>query len=70
MCTYHSKKTGQSIIIGGDMSWNYRIVEHDISDEVYFRIHEVYYDEKDDIEAYTENSVHHFGETREELILT
>ncbi len=50
------------------MSWNYRIIRHDKTDEVYFQIHEVYYDEKDDIEAYTEESVHPFGETREELI--
>ena len=30
------------------MSWNYRIVKHDKSNEVYFQIHEVYYDEKND----------------------
>ena len=50
------------------MSWNYRIVKHDEADEVYFQIHEVYYDEKNDIEAYTEDTVHPCGETKEELI--
>jgi len=50
------------------MSWNYRIVKHDKTDEIYLQIHEVYYDEKDDIEAYTEDTIHPFGKTREELI--
>jgi len=50
------------------MSWNYRIVKHDKADEIYLQIHEVYYDEKNDIEAYTEDPIHPFGETREELI--
>lgn len=27
------------------MSWNFRVLKHDIKGEVYFAIHEVYYDD-------------------------
>lgn len=50
------------------MHWNYRVVKYDRTDEVYFQIHEVYYNEKNEIEAYTENPVNPFGNTKEELI--
>lgn len=37
------------------MTWNYRVLAHKEGDEVYFQIHEVYYEEKH--LGYTENGV-------------
>lgn len=39
------------------MSWNYRVMACDYNDEVYFQIHEVYYDENGNPDSYIENPV-------------
>lgn len=54
------------------MSWNYRIVKNQKgsktgSQELSFEIHEVYYDDKGNIESWTENPCSPYGETLEEL---
>lgn len=53
-------------------SWNYRVLRHtsmrsDGSAEVYFAVHEVYYDEKNRAVSCTENPSFVYGETPEEL---
>lgn len=50
------------------MTWNYRVVEHDIHKESTFEIHEVYYDDKGNIEGYTERSMSPFGTDIKELV--
>lgn len=37
------------------MGWNYRILAHKNGDEIYFQIHEVYYDKDGKPNGYTEN---------------
>lgn len=43
--------------------WNYRVIE---SEEV-FRIHEVYYNQKGEITAFSENPITPLGDTLDEL---
>lgn len=43
--------------------WNYRVIE---SEEV-FRIHEVYYNKKGEITAFSENPITPLGDTLDEL---
>ena len=50
------------------MSWNYRVIRHDKEEKIFYQIHEVYYDDNNKIETFTENAVHPFGESIEELI--
>lgn len=45
------------------MIWNYRVIEHDR----FFVIHEVYYNDKGDITAISEDPIAPSGETLEEL---
>ncbi len=40
------------------MSWNYRILAHRYKDEVFLKIHEVYYDKKGKPDGYTENATY------------
>ena len=49
--------------------WNYRVIKHidAQSDETSFQIHEVYYSEIGEIEAWTETAVEPYGETIESL---
>jgi len=46
-----------------EMVWNYRVIEHDR----FFAIHEVYYNDKGDITAISEDPMHPQGETLKEL---
>lgn len=39
------------------MSWNYRIIKHDKDAEVWYGLHEVYYDDKDNVDTWTEDPV-------------
>jgi hypothetical protein len=39
------------------MSWNHRILAHKDGDEMYFQIHEVYYDKEGKPDGYTANGV-------------
>ena len=45
------------------MKWNYRVIES----KGVFRIHEVYYNEKKEITAISEDPIAPLGETLEEL---
>lgn len=45
------------------MIWNYRVIEHDR----FFAIHEVYYNDKGDITAISEDPMEPSGQTLEEL---
>lgn len=45
------------------MIWNYRVIEHDR----FFAIHEVYYNDKGEITAISEDSVEPSGHTLKEL---
>ena len=39
------------------MSWNHRLLAHKDGDEMYFQIHEVYYDKEGKPDGYTANGV-------------
>ena len=39
------------------MSWNHRVIAHDSKDGVYFRIHEVYYDDNNIPKSWTKEPV-------------
>lgn len=39
------------------MGWNHRVLEHKYRDDVYYKIHEVYYDEEGNPTSYTANGV-------------
>ena len=39
------------------MGWNHRVLEHKHRDNVYYKIHEVYYDEEGNPNGYTANAV-------------
>ena len=45
------------------MIWNYRVIEHDR----FFAIHEVYYNDKGNITAISEDPMHPHGENLKEL---
>ncbi len=47
--------------------WNYRIIKKIKNKEAFYQIHEVYYSNKNEIEAWTESPVLPFGETASEL---
>lgn len=44
-------------LIINTMGWNHRILAHKDGDEMYFQVHEVYYDDKGKPESYTANGV-------------
>ena len=44
------------------MSWNYRVLAHKYEEEIYFEIHEVYYDENGIPNGYKEKPVTISGE--------
>lgn len=50
------------------VTWNYRVIrkEHETGDTT-FQIHEVYYDESEEIDSWTQNAVEPLGETIGEL---
>lgn len=39
------------------MGWNHRVLAHKDGDEMFFQIHEVYYNKKDKANSYTANGV-------------
>ncbi|MBI2009336.1 hypothetical protein HYS84_02900 [Candidatus Saccharibacteria bacterium] len=51
------------------MHWNYRIIEHDKSKPAYFAVHEVYYDEKGNIEGWTEDPINVVGDNKTEVTM-
>jgi hypothetical protein len=44
------------------MGWNYRILAHEHNGEIYLQIHEVYYNENNVPDSYTQNAVSIGGE--------
>jgi hypothetical protein len=49
------------------MSWNHRVLAHEINDEVYFEIHRVHYNKDDIPTIYTENGTTIGGESLESI---
>ncbi len=49
------------------MNWNYRIIKHDTKESVYFAVHEVFYDEKGRITAWTEDAINITGDTAKDV---
>ncbi|OHD71510.1 MAG: hypothetical protein A2W19_16005 [Spirochaetes bacterium RBG_16_49_21] len=47
--------------------WDYRVIRKTQNDAVSYEIHEVYYNDKDEIESWTEEPVSPMGETCNEL---
>lgn len=52
------------------MSWNHRVLAHTDKDEIYYQIHEVYYDQDGKPDGYTADAIGIGGETLEEISLT
>jgi len=50
------------------MSWNYRIIRHETNDEVWYAVHEVYYDKDGTLNGWTEDPVRFGGNDREDLL--
>ena len=48
-------------------NWNYRIIRKALGDTASYEIHEVYYNDKNGIESWTEEAVMPSGETSDEL---
>lgn len=49
------------------MSWNYRVVKHEDEHEVWYGLHEVYYDEEHNPDGFSEKPIDPRGTTVEEL---
>lgn len=49
------------------LSWNFRILAHEVGKNTYFQVHEVYYDANDIPTSYTENPVSIEGEDLKEI---
>ncbi|MDD5722687.1 MAG: hypothetical protein PHY29_02980 [Syntrophales bacterium] len=49
------------------MNWNYRVVRHELKGEVWFAIHEVYYNKSGEVCAMTKEPDPPVGDTIEEL---
>jgi hypothetical protein len=49
------------------MSWNHRVLAHETNDEVYFQIHEVYYDKDGNPDGYAEDGTTVGGESIESI---
>jgi len=50
------------------MTWNYRVVKYDTNENIIYRIHEVFYDQDDNIEFFTEDAVLPEGDSLKELM--
>ena len=50
------------------MFWNYRIIKHDKKKPVFFAVHEVFYNDKGNVENWTADPIDISGETKKELI--
>ncbi len=47
--------------------WNYRVVEHTVREEIFYQIHEVYYNDKDEITLMSVDPIAPAGDNRVEL---
>jgi hypothetical protein len=50
------------------MTWDYRIIKHDTVKSGHFAIHEVYYDDKGNVEAWTEEPIEIIGSSKSEIV--
>ena len=50
--------------------WNHRILAHQYNDEIFFQIHEVYYDKNKKPESYTKNPIYVGGEDLKSITWT
>jgi len=50
------------------MSWNYRVISRTVDGETFYTIHEVYYDDNNDIEVYSTEPMYPCGNDIEELM--
>ena len=48
--------------------WNYRVIKHDTDENIVYQVHEVYYNDRGEIDGFTEDAVHASGESFEELL--
>jgi hypothetical protein len=51
------------------MTWNYRAIKETCEGEILYRVYECYYDEKGELEGWTENPICPQGETLTELMV-
>ena len=49
------------------MTWNHRVVRHEDKGQVYYQIHEAFYEEGQPADSITTEAITPFGETVEEL---
>lgn len=50
------------------MTWNYRIIKHDIKKPAYFAVHEVYYDDAGKITLWTSEPISLTGESNKDIL--
>ena len=50
------------------MFWDFRIIKHDTIKPAYFAVHEVYYDDNHQVEAWTEDPIDIVGESKKEIL--
>jgi hypothetical protein len=50
------------------MYWDYRIIKHDTEKSGHLAVHEVYYDDKGNVEAWTEDPVDLIGSNKTEIV--
>ena len=50
------------------MHWNNRIFKHQQGDQIWYSIHETFYDEDGKVELWTQEEISPYGETVDELI--
>ena len=50
------------------MTWNYRIIKHDLEPITFFAIHEVYYDKAGNVVAWTDRPIEVIGDNKKEIM--
>ncbi len=50
------------------MEWDYRVIIYDTDEHHCYKIHEVFYDERGEIVAVTEEAIEAMGDTLDELV--
>ncbi len=52
------------------MTWNYRIIKHDLRRPTYFAVHEVFYDDGGNITSWTSDAIDLTGGSRKDILAT
>jgi len=55
---------------GNKMTWNYRIIKHDENENVWFAVHEVFYNYDNTIMGYTQDPISIVGDDAGDCITT